>query len=94
MKLLTKIKKSMNYNSSRANINYYKDTFVNKDSSLFEICEAINNLSFSLLTPIVKKYSNEDIALFVERTISSFDLSLNNKKITFVFLLLVIYQFV
>lgn len=78
--IVKKNKKSINYNPSRANINYYKDTFVNKDSSLFEICETINNLSFSLLTPIVKKYSNEDIALFIEKTISSFDLSLNNKK--------------
>ena len=29
---------------------------------------------------VKKKYTNEDIAFYVERTISSFDLSLNNKK--------------
>ena len=76
-----KNKKIIYYNPSKANINFYKEIFVNKDSSLFEICEAINNLNFSILTPMVKKkYTNEDIAFYVERTISSFDLSLNNKK--------------
>ena len=73
-------KKIISYNISRANINFYKEILINRDSSLFEICDAINNLTFALLTPLIKKYSNEDFANFVEKTISSFDLSLNNKK--------------
>ena len=74
------VKKYISYHPSRAHLNLYKETFIDQDSSLFEIYGSINNLSFSLLTPMVTKYSNEEIATFVDRTISSNEFSLNNKK--------------
>ena len=67
-------KHKMLYTPSRANINFYKEIFINKESSMFEISEAICNLTSTMLKPVGKKVSHEEYLAFVEKTLNEIDL--------------------
>ena len=71
-------KKKMVYTQSRANINFYKEIFLDVNSTLLDIAEAINNLTFTMLKPIGRKVSKDEFHLFVDKTIN--ELNLNSYK--------------
>lgn len=73
-------KHGMLYTPSRANINFYKEIFSNKDSTMLEIAEAITNLTSTMLKPVTKKVTIEEYCTFVEKTLRELDLSKKNNK--------------
>ena len=77
-------KKIIHINQSRANINFYKEILINKDSSLFEISEAIFNISFIMLMPLTKKISKEEFEKFCEKTFFEIDFSKDSYKNIFI----------
>ena len=76
-KLSNKITKNISQkNPSRTNINFYKEVLITSESSFFEITEALNNLSLSLVNPINQKLINEnDINKFFENTLKDLNYS-------------------
>ena len=78
------INKIIHINQSRANINFYKEILINKDSSLLEISEAIYNITFIMLMPLTKKVSKEEFEKFCEKTFFEIDFSKDSSKNIFI----------